>query len=314
MLEFALLNLVYLALVVAAPVLALGLAVVWVRRGGTDRTRGIALGLGALLLPAFGYYATFVEPYRLTTETARVLLDPARTGRETVRIGVLADLQTDRVTDYERRAVETLRALRPDVVLLPGDFFQGTDEAFRRERGPLRELLLRLEAPGGVFVTAGNVDSDAEMHALFDGTPVRWLDNDVVTLRVKDRTLTIGGAGPRLSDAADRTIRNLEGGPSVEDVRILLSHYPDRVLALAPRSRVDLVVAGHTHGGQVRLPWIGPLMTFSSVPGRVAGGGLHELDGRRIYVSRGVGMERGPAPRLRVLTPPDVSLITLESP
>ncbi|HTE06996.1 MAG TPA: metallophosphoesterase, partial [Planctomycetota bacterium] len=77
--------------------------------------------------------------------------------------------------------------------------------------------------------------------------------------------------------------------------------------------RVDLVVAGHTHGGQVRLPWIGPLITLTAVPRAVAGGGLHELNGTPLYVSRGVGHEQGDAPRVRFLCPPEISLLTLRT-
>jgi hypothetical protein len=84
---------------------------------------------------------------------------------------------------------------------------------------------------------------------------------------------------------------------------------PDVALGLRPGSRIDLVVAGHTHGGQVVLPGFGPPMTLSHVPRAVAAGGLHDLGGNAIYVSRGVGCERGQAPRIRFLCPPEVSLL-----
>jgi predicted MPP superfamily phosphohydrolase len=74
-----------------------------------------------------------------------------------------------------------------------------------------------------------------------------------------------------------------------------------------------LLVAGHTHGGQVQIPFFGPPITLSRVPRSVAAGGFHSLDGRAIYVSRGIGNERGWAPRVRFLAPPEVSLLTLES-
>jgi uncharacterized protein len=77
---------------------------------------------------------------------------------------------------------------------------------------------------------------------------------------------------------------------------------------------VDLVVAGHTHGGQLQLPLVGPPMIASRVPRDVGAGGLHVLDGRRIYVSRGVGVERGQSPNLRLGAPPEVAVVTLTSP
>ena len=83
-----------------------------------------------------------------------------------------------------------------------------------------------------------------------------------------------------------------------------MSHRPDTVLELPPDSRVDLTVAGHTHGGQIVLPGFGPLVTLSDVPRSVARGGLHTVDGNRIYVSPGVGLQRGQAPQVRLFSPP----------
>jgi predicted MPP superfamily phosphohydrolase len=72
-----------------------------------------------------------------------------------------------------------------------------------------------------------------------------------------------------------------------------------------------LTLSGHTHGGQLQLPLVGPLTTASNVPRDVAAGGLHSLDGRRLYVSRGIGVERDQAPRLRFGAPPEISIVTL---
>ena len=96
-------------------------------------------------------------------------------------------------------------------------------------------------------------------------------------------------------------------------MRILFAHRPEVVYRLGPNTRVDLVVAGHTHGGQVQIPFFGPPITLTSVPRHVAAGGLHDMNGRRIYVSRGVGWEHGHAPRVRFLCPPEATLLTLRS-
>ncbi|MCP4249167.1 MAG: phosphohydrolase, partial [bacterium] len=113
--------------------------------------------------------------------------------------------------------------------------------------------------------------------------------------------------------ADQQTIGHLEAGGNEGDIRILVAHRPDAVLALSPNSRIDLVVAGHTHGGQVVVPLLGPPFTLTRVPRHVAAGGFHDLGGRRIYVSRGVGCERSQAPRIRFLAPPEISLLTLDT-
>jgi predicted MPP superfamily phosphohydrolase len=226
---------------------------------------------------------------------------------------VLADLQTARVTGYERDAVARLMALKPDIILLPGDVFQGTREEFQEERGALRELLAQLSAPGGVYLVLGDVDGGGErLREILRSTRVRLLDDEVVRIDVGDRRVTIAGVGLDATTARAReAVDRLESGTGEDDIRILVAHRPDVALGLRPMSRIDLVVAGHTHGGQVVLPWFGPPMTLSRVPRAVAAGGLHSLGGNAIYVSRGVGYERGQAPRIRFLCPPEISLLEL---
>lgn len=127
-----------------------------------------------------------------------------------------------------------------------------------------------------------------------------------------DRTITIGGI--ELDDASARAtavVCDLETRPGVDDVRILLAHRPDAVYDLPSGARTDLVVTGHTHGGQVAIPGFGPLMTLTGVPRAVAAGGVHELDGRRLFVGRGVGVERRQAPQIRLFVRPQVAVLTL---
>ena len=81
-----------------------------------------------------------------------------------------------------------------------------------------------------------------------------------------------------------------------------------------PTPRVDLTVAGHTHGGQIALPFLGPPVTLSDLPRSVGAGGLHEVDGNPIYVSTGIGLERGSAPQVRFLTQPSFGIIDITGP
>jgi predicted MPP superfamily phosphohydrolase len=309
---------VYLGLLFLAITLpALGVAALmtggWRRMGG--RRRAIsppATVLAILFLAAVpvAAWASFVEPFRLQIETAAVPVLPPRTA-DPIRAGVLADLQTSRVTAYERRAVDELLALHPDLILMPGDLFQGTDAEFERELPALRQLHARLEAPFGVYAVAGNVDFPYRLHAVFAGTAVRLLVNEIVEVEVRGCRLAIGGIEWEFSHPAARaTIARLSGDRIQADVRVLLTHAPDPVLDLPPTSRIDLLVAGHTHGGQVRIPGIGPVFTGSRVPQAMAAGGLTRTDGPLVYVSRGVGCERGRAPRLRLFCPPEISLLT----
>ena len=111
-------------------------------------------------------------------------------------------------------------------------------------------------------------------------------------------------------------VRRLEDPKAAGDgegrsLRLLVAHRPDVIYTLSPSSRIDLIVAGHTHGGQVVVPGFGPLITLSRIPRAIAAGGLHAMDGNRIYISRGAGSEQGQAPRLRVFCPPEVSILEI---
>lgn len=316
---FGLIRLIYADLVILAP--CLGLLVLLVaaltRQGnpGPRVSRGARLAAAtALLLAPAGVYATYVEPFRLQLETATVNLPPGRACAGAITIGVLADIQTDRVTDYERDAIDRLMAQQPDVIVFTGDLFHGRPGDWQRELPAFHDLLARLAAPGGVYVVLGDVDWKYQMQSVLKGTQARLLVNDLAQVWLGGRRLTIGGIelGVGTTPEAKRVIDALEAADGEDDVRILLAHRPDVVLHLSPKSRIDLVIAGHTHGGQFVIPLFGPPMTLSKLPRHIAAGGLHELDGNRIYISRGVGWEHGQAPRLRFLCPPDVSLLTLD--
>jgi predicted MPP superfamily phosphohydrolase len=199
------------------------------------------------------------------------------------------------------------------LILLPGDLAQiGVHEV--QETAPqFCALLAPLHAPLGAYFVLGNVDRAESAKQLLAGTDVQLLVDRTVELHHGDRTITLGGIELLFPSLAARaTIRELEERPGERDVRILLAHYPDVIDVLNAPSRIDLVVAGHTHGGQVVLPFVGAPITLSAVSNEIARGGYHEVDGKRIYVSRGVGCERGWAPRVRFNCPPEVSCLTLE--
>ena len=317
---FGVIHLVYEELVIGAP---LGAALVLVgvaasRRRSVrivvTRPAGGILAVVLLLAP-LGFYMTHVEPYRLEIERVDPIhVDAARGGSSPVRIAVLTDWQLEHIGDYERSAIDRLLAERPDIVLLPGDVFQDDEAAFQRELPALREQLRRLDVPGGAFLVKGDTDPKDHLRAMVEGTPVRFLDDEIVQTHVGDRTITIAGTALEyFAPAAVRAARELDTRPGTDDIRILLTHRPDAIDNLSPHGRTDLTVAGHTHGGQIALPLIGPLMTLSDVPRAVAAGGGHDMDGRRIYVGRGVGLERGQAPQMRLLVPPNIGIITLTS-
>jgi predicted MPP superfamily phosphohydrolase len=310
---FGLMHLLWLSVAWVAPLG--GLVTLLQRRAGrtvTHAARAVAC-MGLAMIPV-AVYAMVLEPRRLVFEEASL---EARTAlARDLRIGVLSDIQCSTIGAHERRAAARLMAEQPDVILIAGDLFQGSPGHFERTRDDFVALLRTLAAPGGVWVVRGDVDSHARSRSYFDDLTdeagVRVLIDESVRIELRGQVIELYGYDRWGNDHASlHTFLRTPREPGA--ARLVLAHRPDPVLRLAPGMDLDLFVAGHTHGGQVVLPFYGPPVTLSAVPRSVAAGGLHEVNGAPIYVSRGVGMERGHAPRVRFLCPPEVAVVTLKS-
>ncbi len=279
------------------PLYAAGVAALLARAPGRSgrRTSRVA-ALCAVGLAGVSFDAFVIEPHAL--ELSRLSLVSDKLTRP-VRIAVLADLQTDRVGDYERKAIRRTLAERPDLIVMPGDYVQGAGRVRHVElEGELRALLAEegWTAPRGVFAVRGNCEDD-DWAEMFAGLPVTTFR---ITSTVLQDDLAITGL-----TLADSFSPDLELAPRPQ-FHIAVGHGPDFALGMVA---ADLLIAGHTHGGQVRLPFIGPLITLSSVPRGWAAGVTRLSGDRTLVVSRGVGMERGLAPRLRFLCRPEIVIV-----
>lgn len=200
------------------------------------------------------------------------------------------------------RIVAQVNALRPDVVVITGDFVAGHDPATGpRFAGQLTAPLSRLESRFGTVAVLGNhdnwVDAAAVRNAL-TAARVRVLENDAVPLG----PLNIGGIGDILTGHArvEATLtaqRRLRGAP------LLISHAPD----IMPRLARGIVLAGHSHCGQVVLPIYGPLALPSGYGSTYLCGVIRER-GRTAIVTAGLGTSVLP---LRWGAPPDLWLLTV---
>lgn len=306
-------SFLYYDLVVALPLAAVlvlaGAAAPGALRARPTTPVAVLCGL-ALLAAPLGFYASRIEPFALRVEHAELALPAARAGEQPLRVGVLTDLQTTNVGAYERDAVDRLMATEPDLVLVAGDLFQGSPAQYAAERDGLRQVLDRLAAaPGGAFVVAGDTDDPTELAALVGETDATFLADETTEVEVGDRSVVVAGLSLKVSDAGSAAIDELDAAPEGA-VRLVVAHRPEQAAYVEGRS-VDLVAAGHTHGGQVQLPGYGPLITLTEVPQEVAAGGLGEVEGVPTYVSTGVGREQQGAPQVRFLAPPSVGVLTL---
>jgi len=281
------------------------------------RERGAAsalpAGLVSVALLGLYLYAYRIEPFNLQVRRHELSHDHPNDVVRTLRVAHLSDIQTASVGAHEERALRAALAERPDLILLTGDYVQpGVLAPHRRAEEELRRLLVRtgLRAPLGVFAVQGDVDRD--WPGIFAGLEVDCLRDDFALVPLPGgRRLSLVGLGLRTSRGrSHETLSRIVSRAPRGDVRIVMGHSPDFVAALAGGPAVDLALAGHTHGGQVVLPLIGPPLTLSRLPRRFASG-LNGYRGIPLHVSPGIGVERGTAPPIRFRCPPAICLLEL---
>lgn len=272
----------------------------------------LAVACVGVLCFAYGY---FVEPY--WPQVTRTRVESARLAGATrpVRVVHISDLHCDPAPRLEERLPDIVAAERPDLIVYTGDSLNSPAGL-----PVLRPLLARLARVAPTFVVRGNWDvAYWGRQDLFGGTGVRELNGDAVSVEVKEAGVSVwvagvpfGGIDGPLHGDAGKVTRALRDVPEGAPV-IFLYHTPDEILDIAATGRVDLYCAGHTHGGQVALPLYGALITFSKF-GKKYEAGLYREGQTALYVNRGLGMEGGPAPRVRFLARPEVTVIELVKP
>lgn len=264
----------------------------------------LAARVGALGLVAVAAWSTLVEPRWLEIGRIRI---PSPKLEEPVRIVVVADLQTDRWTSYEERVFEAIAAEKPDVLLFTGDYLQAPSEDWPRLAASFRSAAASVGSGArlGAWAVQGDADPDPAWRGLFDGLPIRAVPE---TRRFEVAGLVLTALSVRDSRSPETVAERVAGLSPTDRFHVVFGHAPDFALG---RPRADLLLAGHVHGGQVRFPFVGPLLTLSAVPRSWAVGRTDFEDGSTLVVSRGLGMERGRAPRLRFLCRPELLVVDL---
>jgi uncharacterized protein len=250
-------------------------------------------------------YAFWLEPQRLVITRQQLETSKLPHGVR-LRLLHIADLHVERITRREEALQRQIETLQPDLILFSGDVLNLSYLHDPLAWQDARSVIRQWHAPLGVFAVSGSpaVDLPPDLDRLYEGLPARLLENEGITIQFDGASFEVFGLscthrpfvdGPRLEPATAEN-RNM--------LRILLYHSPD-LAEDAARAGFDLQLSGHTHGGQVRLPWFGAIFTGSLFGKRFEAGRI-QLDGLTLYVSRGIGLEGAAAPRLRFLCPPEI--------
>lgn len=244
------------------------------------------------------FYGSFIEPRMLIVNHQEKSLTTQPT--ETLRAVFFSDLHVGpfKKQDWTRRVVKRVMELQPDVIFISGDFVV-TSAQDAKDLAALKGL----SAQYGVYAVTGNHDYDAnaieEVIQTLETAGIRVLENEGIDLDVGGKALRIAGVSDIWFEGdLEKTMKNVEDEQRV----ILLSHNPDIMLKKESR-KADLVLSGHTHGGQIRLPWIGPVPALPTRLGRFYDEGWFDFEGAQLFITSGVG-ESGT--RARLFNPPEI--------
>ncbi len=269
-----------------------------------SRARRAALGLFLVLFVWFCAEFFFLEPNRLQVNRETFYLPGLGGGSEGVSLAFVTDLHLRRPGRLHHLMEEEIAAFSPDLILLGGDYF-----TWLTRTETLAGYLGRFEAPGGVYAIQGNWEYKVRMtgnrlSSLLAEQGIRLLVNEHLIIRTRGASFVLLGLDDPYTGHSDfyNTFLKVPG----ELPQVLLAHSPE-IFRKAQRWGVHLVLAGHTHGGQMNFPLIGPLWLPPGSRQTVAG--RFRLDETWLYVSRGVGTSIIPA---RLRCSPELVLITLK--
>ena len=273
-------------------------------------TRRSFLGFSAASLAGLGLYAGEISRHELSIEEHTIHLARLPDAFRGLRIVQVSDFHYAEYTEafFLREMVRQVNRLRPDLVVLTGDFVSFSPLPLswaRRHAAPCAAILSGLECPLR-YASLGNHDyvvgaDDVAQPLREHGIPV--LMNAAVPVERGGQRLWLAGLGSVCTGNADLD-RAIPPAASREPV-ILLAHEPD-ILPEVARHPVDLMLSGHTHGGQVRFPFVPPL--FLPDNGKVYVEGLFRLGPTQLYVNRGIGAVGLP---FRFDCPPEITVLTL---
>jgi hypothetical protein len=260
-------------------------------------------------------YGGLVERNHLVVRRLEIPLARLPEVWDGVTIAQLSDLHYDArwSAGVIQHAIEVVNLLRPDLIALTGDYVtvpvhRLAGQKLAQEAEPCAQLVRNLEAPLGVFGVLGNHDAESRPNHITEtmrAAGVQVLRNAAFPLERGSARFWIVGLEDALSGTQDLDTA-LRDVPATE-VSVLLVHEPD-FADVAAQSPVDLQLSGHSHGGQIRLPLLGP--PYLPYMARKYPVGLYSVGNMKLYTNAGLGTIRLP---IRLFAPPEITLFTLRA-
>jgi len=243
-------------------------------------------------------YAYFIEPYRVEVKTVHIQTD--KLSKANIRLVHISDTHCHRFSRNEKKLIEVVKAARPDVVVFTGDALLLNHPA---SLPVFKETMKSLDANLGKFAVRGNVDTEYMPNLdYFSGTGLTVLEQNSVKLQKDGETFYVSGLNCRYPGIFRSVLKDVPN----DAFSIFLHHFPDLIEDLGDLN-VDLYLAGHTHGGQVALPFYGALITLAK-HGKKYEAGMYTVDDTNLYINRGLGSHIW---RVRFLARPEITIFEI---
>lgn len=250
-------------------------------------------------------YARFIEPRILLTVEHQAKLERCFPEAGSARIAVFSDTHLGLFANATplSRIARRINAAEPDFALAPGDFvyflsprrYEETFAAFAEVKAPVYGVL------GNHDVGLPGPDASATLRPALEKIGVHMIDDAIATLAVGGAEVEIAGLSDLWAKNQKRTLLENRG----DAPRLVLTHNPSTITTLKPQEAVDLMIAGHTHGGQINIPFVTCALTFACSVTRY---GFAETARGNVFVTSGTGMVGLP---MRFNTPPRIDVIDL---
>lgn len=269
----------------------------------------LGIGAGGMLATSLSYYyARFIEPRQLTV-THHVISHPLIPEEFTgIKLLQFSDVHLGHYYGLKRfrRIIQKINELQPDIVLFTGDLLDEPNKYPHIEA--VASELSRIRAPLGKFSIYGNHDHGGYgtniYRDIMEKAGFRMLVNEHTLIRKARSFIAIAGGDDMMLGKPDfsKMIKSIPDSTYT----IVLLHEPDGAMQMS-RYPAHLQLSGHSHGGQVQLPFIGPLITPPLSETYYEG--FYQINHLTLYVNRGLGTTRIP---LRFLSPPELTVFTLQ--